>query len=154
MKDGPRGSGWGGCGGHHETPQHREAWCRHSTAQRPLTHLEINYNRFHITIQPPIWGTLTPSTPYTLVFLHPAPHPPTHCKPRQRTRQVTVTQSRLLHLNENLPGCRLQYLWYWYYAFRAREFILLSSLSFNTTSLFTPNIIGAMQDQALELFSH
>ncbi|CAB1427830.1 unnamed protein product [Pleuronectes platessa] len=58
-----------------KTPQHREARHRHSAAQHPLADLEINYACFHITIKPPLWGTLTPSTPYTLVFLHPPPRP-------------------------------------------------------------------------------
>lgn len=146
MKDGPRGPGWGGCGGHHKTPQHIEAWHRHSAAQRPLTHLEINYACFHITIQPPppLWETLTPSTPCALVFLHPPPHPPTRCRPHQGNRQVTVTQSRLLQLHENLPGCRLQYLWYSCHAFELKNSYSCHQLSFNTTFFFRSHICNHM----------
>lgn len=89
---------WGPSRKHPSTERHDT---RHSAAQHPLTDLEINYACFHITIQLPLWGTLTPSTPYTLVFLRPPPHPPTHCSPRQGNGQDTVTQSCLLLLHEN-----------------------------------------------------
>lgn len=139
MKDCPGGPGWGGCGVYHEIPQHREARQRHSAAQRPLNHLKINYDCFHISIQHPLWGTLTPSTPYALVLLHP-PQPPTHCRPRQGNGQVTISQSHLLQLHKNLPICRFQYLWYWYNALELENSYSCYQLSLKTTSFFPPHI--------------
>jgi len=71
---------------------------RYSAAQRPLTHPEINYTCFHITVQSSPWGTLTPSTPYILPFLCPTHRPPILRRPRQGNGQATVTQSKLLQL--------------------------------------------------------
>lgn len=105
-------------------------------AQRPLTHLEINYACFHITIQaPPPLGNLDSFNPVYTRLPPPNTHPPTHCRPWQGNRQVTVTQSCLLQL---LPGCRLQYLWYWYYASESENSYSCHQLSFYTTSFFPP----------------
>ena len=122
---------------------------RHDTDTRlpstPLADLEINYACFHITIKPPLWGTLTPSTPYTLVFLHPPPqsHPPTRCSPRQGNRQSTVTQSCLLQLHESVQGCRLQHLCPWYCISEPENLFPCHQLSFNTTSFF-PHLCNHM----------
>lgn len=145
---------WRVWGAHQETPRPTEV--RHRLGcPAHLAHPEINYACFHITFQPPLWETLTPSTLYALVFLRPPPPPPTHRRLRRGKRQVNVTQSHLLQLHETPPGQRLQYLWCRYPLVQRIHIPVINRRQTQPPSSHrTSVIIRAMKEQAMELFSH